>query len=402
MNHHVSLLPASLVLMLAASAAAQGQTLTFGVSPGQTTSGTASGGGTGNLGVAIGGFGTIPVTVPPGTSSLGVATALAAALQASGFAAQQNGTEVTVTAGPGGAPLTQGGGIGSTDTGITGVKAKVEPNSPPGQKQNGANVPKADPAAQANQGGSIQVDVEVRKRVGGVWTLLWIQIVVPVFPGDTGATVNVRVKQMLEAQGCHVNHIQLPASVAPITPAPSFGLDRTTDGGRVQGVQVQPQGGARQLLPRNGAGAGQVPAFGAAEFDQPLHGNGFVSDDRVAWNGPLPVLGTAGSLDAFVTPDRFGAWTITVAPATPVFQAPIVPLPFAGPAMYLPIDPLQALLFFDVTSPLGTMQLPLAIPLAPPIAGLDLRLQALTLDPAAPDLLGSMRRTQGLSVRIGQ
>lgn len=388
--------------LFAAAIAAQGQTITFGVSPGQTTSGAASGGGPGRLGVAIGGFGTIPVNVPPGTSSAGIATAMASALAAQGFTVQQNGTEVTVTAGPGGAPLLHGGGIGSTDTGITGVKAKVDPGAPPGRKQNGVNVPQAAPAAQAAQAGSIQVDVEVWKLIGGAWTLLFIQVVVPVFAGDDGATVNARVRQLLEAQGCIVNEIRLPSNVAPMTPSPSFALDRTVDGGKVQGASFRPQGGARQLLPRSEAGAAQVPAFGATDYDVPLFADGFESSDSCTWSGPMPNIGVSGMLQALVTPNQFGLWTITTGPSAPLFQAPVVPLPFVSPQMYMPLDPLQVLLLVDVTSPLGLLQLPLSIPNQPLLVGVQLQAAVLTLDPVAADPLSEMRRTEGVVVRIGQ
>lgn len=386
--------------LFAAALAAQGQTLTFGVSPGQTTTGSASGGGPGNLGVAIGGFGTIPVAVPPGTSSTGVASAMAAALTANGFTAVQNGTEVTVTAGPGGAPLTQGGGIGSTDTGITGVRAKVARGAPPGLKQNGVNLPKPAPGAVAAQVGSIQIDVEVWRRINGVWTLQWIQVVVPVQAGDSAATVAARARQRLEAQGLHVNEVQLPSSVAPITPMPSFCLDRTTDGGKVQGVVAQPLGGAASLFPRVGAGAAQVPAFGATAFDVPLFADGFESGDRSCWQGPLPTPGASGLLQAFLTPNQFGLWAINVGQAQPLFQPIVTPLPFVGPNFWMSLDLTAPLLLADITSPLGLMQLPLMIPPSPPL-GLELQFQALTLDPSAPDLFGSMRRSEGVVLRVG-
>lgn len=401
MIRSLRVLPLSAALLFAAAAAAQGQTLTFGVSPGQSTTGAASGGGAGQLGVVIGGYGTVPVSVPPGTSSAGVASAIASALQAQGFAATQNGTDVTVTAGPGGAPLTQGGGIGSTDTGITGVRAKVDPGAAPGLKQNGVNMPKAPPGAQANQPGSIQVDVEVLKLIGGVWTPLHIQVVVPVQPGDDGDAVNARVKQQLEAQGLRVQDIQLPSNVAPITPSPSFGLDRTDDGGKVQGVEVQPQGGGKQVMPKNQAGAGQVPAFGATDYDRSLFTDGFESGDSSAWTGDARI-GQGGALESSTAPNQFGLWVVTPGQATPQFQAPIVPLPIVSPGMYLPLDPLAALLLFDVTSPLGTMQLPLPIPPEPLLVGMQLQAVVLTLDPFAPDLFGSMQRTNGVVVRIGQ
>jgi hypothetical protein len=58
-------------------------------------------------------------------------------------------------------------------------------------------------------------------------------------------------------------------------------------------------------------------------------------------------------------------------------------------------------LFADITSPLGFMQLPLTIPPSPLMQGLELQFQALTLDAFAPNLFGSMRRSEGGVLRVG-
>jgi hypothetical protein len=398
MRSRVLLLPIGLLCGLFVSA--QGQALTFGVSPGQSTSGTASDGGSGDLAVTIGGHGTIPVDVPPGTSSAGIAAAMAAALQAQGFTAVQNGTEVTVTAGPGGSPLSQGGGIGSTDTGITGVKAKVEPGAPPGMKQNGANVPKANPAQATNQNGSLQIDAEVLKLINGVWTPLHVQVVVPVLPGDDGDAVNARARQTLEAAGFKVNDIELPANVAPITPSPSMGLDRMDDGSKVQGVEVDTTGGANDLFPKNQAGAGQVPGFGASDYDRAVSPDG-TERDNFSWFDGSTEEGAGGVLGALVAPNTFGLWLFGIDTIDPLFQVPVIPLPIFGPDMYLPMDPLNILMFNALPDPLGHMQFPLQIPPAPEWLGLELQTTAVTLDPSAPDLFLSLERTQCLAVRVG-
>lgn len=392
----------------AATAVAQGNHVTIGVTPGQTTSGLASDGSAGALGVTIGGFGTVPVNVPAGTDSQGIATAAAQALTAQGFAVTQNGTSVTVTAGPGGAPLLHGGGIGSTDTGVTGVGAEVEPA--PGQppvaggpavKRNGGQVRKAAPQQQAQANGDIQVDVEVQKLVNGQWTLLWIQVVVPVLPGDDGQAINDRVRQQLEQQGLRVNDITLPPVVAPLTPVPPgcFGLDRTVDGGAVQFVSVGVHGGAGALFGAVEVGAGQAPDAGATDYDRSIDAAGGATGDHLAWTGD-PTIGNGGAFEAFVLPNQFGLWVIGNGPGG-LLQAPLLPIPQVGPGFDMPLDPMQALLFAGISDPLGHMGFPLPIPPAPNLTGLELQTAAVTLDPFGATLFDGARRTNGLTLRIG-
>ncbi len=395
----------TLGLSLVGTAAAQGNHLTFGVQPGQTTTGTASNGSPGGLGVTIGGYGTTPINVPPGTDSAGIATAAAAALQAQGFTVTQNGTEITVTSGPGGAPLMHGGGIGSTDTGITGVKAEVEPapgGGPaggPAVKKNGGQVQKANPQKQAQQPGQIQVDVEVQKLVNGVWTLMWIQVVVPVMPGDTGQTINDRVRQQLEQQGLIVNDITLPTSVAAITLAPCFVRHPTSSGGKVQGVSVGASGGAKQVLDTVGAGVGQAPDVGATDYDRSIDRNGQETGDFAFFLGD-PTVGQGGGLEMVSEPNRFGLFVVGHGPGG-LLQAPEVPLPFVGPGFTMPLDPFGALLFGGITDPLGQMSLPLPIPPDPNLAGFELHTAGMVLDPFAPGLFDGARRTNGVTLRVG-
>ena len=406
MTNFRNALTLSLGLLIGGTAVAQNH-ITIGVTPGQTTSGTSSNGGAGGIGVTIGGYGNTPVNVPAGTDSAGIATAAAAALTAQGFAVTQNGTEITVTSGPGGAPLMHGGGIGSTDTGITGVRAKVEKAPgpalpvPQAQKNNGGNVRKANPQKQAQGPGHIQVDVEVLRFLNGQWVLLWIQVVVQVMPGDDGQTINNRVRQQLRAQGMIVNDITLPPSVAPITPMPQgcFGMDRTDDGGKVQGVLVDWFGGAKDLLDVSEAGAGQTPDAGATEYDRSIDQNGQESEDFMVFQGDA-TPGQGGVFDAFVAPNQFSIWVIGNGPGGQL-QAPLVPLPMIGFGFDLPVDPFGALLIGGISDPLGTMHLPLPIPPNPMLAGFELQLTAMTLDPFAPTLFDGARRTNGVTVRIG-
>ncbi|MCB9876869.1 MAG: hypothetical protein H6835_04620 [Planctomycetes bacterium] len=401
-------------LALCATANAQGNAVTIGIQPGQSTTGTASDGSPGGIGITIGGFGNTPVVVPPGTDSMGIATAATAALAAQGFTVVQNGTDVIVTAGPGGAPLQSGGGIGSTDTGINGVKAKVTPPAGPGGpgggpggggpgpnagKQNGGQVQKANPQKFANSSGSIQVDVEVLKFVNGTWTLLWIQVVVPVFAGDTGQAVNDRVRQQLQGQGLIVSDLTLPPVVAPMTSG-SFGMDRTQDGGRVQGVGFAAGGGARDVLDGSEAGAGQVPQQGATEYDRSIDENGDATTDWFRFAGDATV-GGGGVLDAHVLPGQFGLWAITPGPGGLGLGAPLIPAPFLHPGFDLPIDPLAALLLPGISDPLGGMQLPLPIPPDPALGGAELLMTALTIDPFGASLFDGVRRTNGVTLRIG-
>jgi len=395
----------SLGLLISGTAAAQNH-ITIGISPGQTTTGTASNGSPGGIGVTIGGYGNFPVNVPPGTGSVGIATAAANELTANGFTVVQNGSEIKVTSGPGGAPLLHGGGIGSTDSGVNGVKAKVEKAPgpampiPQAQKNNGAKMGKANPQAQAQGPGQIQVDVEVLKLINGQWVLMWIQVVVQIQPGDDGQTINNRVRQQLEAQGFKVNDITLPPSVAPITPIPPgcFSLDRMDDGSKVQGLWYHLFGGALDVFDGVDAGAGQVPQGGAAEYDRSIDQNGQETEDFLIFEGQ-PVPGQGGDFNAFVAPNQFGLFVLTPGPGGDL-QAPMVPLPFIGPGFEMPLDPFGAHMVGGISDPLGHMGMQLPIPPTPMLVGFELQLTAVTLDPFAPSLFEGAKRTNGLTVRI--
>jgi hypothetical protein len=357
-------------LLLTATLAAQGQVLTFTIPGGQTTTGAAAGGGPGQIGVAIGGHGTIPVGVPPGTGSAGVATALAGALASRGFNVQQNGDAVTVLQGPGGTPLRQGGGIGSTDTGVVSVRARVEPNAPPGLKANGVAVPKAQPGQVAAQNGQVQVDAEVMRRENGQWVPAHVQVVVPVQQGDTAEQVNQRARQALEAQGFRVTDVEVPKVLAPREIIGAFQLDRTADSSRVQDVRLTVSPGLSFFGGSSLRVASSV-TIGAADF-----GEGFVDLPTVRvpylwWTGPDLSLG--GTLNGqFPGPGLPGVLFVSPYPTFPP-----LPLPFFGPDAFLFIDPLAMLSLPMTTGPLGGFQLPI-----PPLTGgLDLAWQAVVVTP---------------------
>lgn len=386
----------ALSALLSTFAAAQGQTLTFGVNPGQTTTGS------GTIGVTV--------NVPGGTSSAGVTTALANALTGQGYTVQQNGTEITVTSGPGGAPLQNGGGIGSTDPGVNGVRATVHkappqgpgPNpNPPGNKVNGGKVPKARGGGQAQGPGSIQVDVEVQKLVNGQWTLMWIQVVVPIQPGDDANAINQRVRQQLENQGFKVNDVTLPPVVQPITPVPCIGLDRTFNGESVQSIQFDFFGSAQNFFPESWAGAGQFPISGVTDWDIGLRPDGSESPYFIEYNGSHQPGGN-GFFAAFVQPGTVGAFQIGFGSSLDPWNPLAIPLPLVGPDFYSVLDPFSSLSQLAFPDPLGLMQMPLVIPPDPQLQGLELQLQGLTIDPAQPNVPGSVERTQGLLVAIGQ
>lgn len=392
------------ILFAGVDAAAQGNQITFGVDPGQSTTGG------GSLAVTVGGHATIPVDVPPGTDSAGIAAATAAALQANGFTATQNGTEVTVTSGPGGAPLKFGGGIGSTDPGITGVETNVT-NAPPAGggapvggpagKQNGGQMNQANPNAQAQGPGSVQVDVEVTRFVDGSWVTLWLQVDVPIQPGDSGDTINSRLRVELALQGLFVQEITLPPIIAPMTPSASLCMDRTFDGGKVTGIGVELFGSGFDMFGNCFASCGLSPLTGVCEYDRAMWQDGTESTDFAIYQGH-PGIGESGAFVAFTQPDQLGLWLIAPGFGGPQIQAPIVPLPFIDPNFYLPLDPFALDIHVGFTGPLGEMQLPLPIPNDPLLAGLELHVQAMTLDPLTPSLWQNAARTNPLSLRVAQ
>lgn len=388
--------------LLPAFAAAQGQTLTFGVKPGQTTNGN------GQLGVTVGGFGTVPINVPTGTSSQGIANAMAAALQGQGFAVQQNGTDVTVTSGPGGAPLHNGGGIGSTDSGITGVKATVHkappagpgPNpNPPGNKVNGGKVPKARGPGQAQGPGSVQIDAEVLKFVNGQWQLMWIQVVVPVMQGDDADAINQRARQQLENAGFKVNDVTLPPVIQPITPVPCIGIDRMQDGDTVQSIVLDLQGSAFDFYDEYWAGAGQFPISGPTDWDIGLRADGSEGPYFLEFHGTSNP-GGGGIVDAFVTPGTIGVFQLGLGSGLQPWNPLWIPIPQIGPDFYSLLDPLAPTVL-GIPDPLGQMSYPMPIPPVPSLQGLQLQLQAVTLDPGVPNVFHSVERSHGLGITIG-
>ena len=191
----------------------------------------------------------------------------------------------------------------------------------------------------------------------------------------------------------------MTSSCRRITPTPCFGLDRTNDGGKVHGVELKTQGGATQLFPKRERGAGQVPAFGPTDYDMGLFPDGSESGDFAAWQGST-ALGGSAVVHAYAPPNRLAVWVVGQGNITPQFQVPIIPLTFVSPQFYLPLDPFNSLMLCDITPPFGPMDLPINIPMVMP--PMQLMMQAVLLDPAAPNLLGSAQRTQGLVVRIGQ
>ena len=110
------------------------QVVCFSFDGAKNISGKDSTDGASRTGVRVGGK-TVMIETRSGDSPATCASKLDAALKKAGFKTKKaSSTVVCVEAGPGGVPLTSGGGIGTTDTGLTGIDVSVmkpPANNPP-------------------------------------------------------------------------------------------------------------------------------------------------------------------------------------------------------------------------------------------------------------------------------
>ena len=301
-----------------------------------------------------------------GSSPSDCATSLATQLAAAGYTATTVGTNVVcVSAGKNGAPLTTGGAIGTTDTGLDGINTKVQtppvqpnkPKPPKKLKSNGVTVPKAKPGASVPVRMTITIEIEVEVWVLGVKvTTIKIKVQVDLQAGMNAGQINQAMRGSLTAAGFSPNDV-VTQGVVHSAPIPAFGLDHDSQGRPVTHVllwqPIQPE-----ILPME-LTSGSFPMMGGTSYGdssidglyQGLHGdpslggtyNPYVGN---AQPGCLAILGLS-ELD-YELPYYDG--TILVDPNALVILPPMVVDPLGGAELSLPIPPDPALMGFELHS----------------------------------------------------
>ncbi|MCC6672774.1 MAG: hypothetical protein IT458_17040 [Planctomycetes bacterium] len=376
---------ALLLAALAGPVLGQGQVVCFSIEGTNPASGSNNLGQASKLGVRVGGQNTF-VSPPAGRTPTQVRDDLAAALAAKGFKTHKVGANVVcVDAGPGGAPLTSGGGIGDDDTGIEGIDVEVMKPPPVGAvKPAGGMVPGVKPGKAAQRPGVIKITIEVE--VNGV--RIKIPIEIQVQQGDSSQVIDQNLRQALRGAGFAVQDVQWRPVLGGTQAAPvqGFGIDRTVRGEPVHHIvylpYIEPE--LRQLE----LSAGEFPLYGASEY-----GLG------CGPSGTLPHLG-AGSIaprigspfyvaaDA-LPPNAPGALLLGVGTAD-------LPLDAFCPGGRLLVSPAGAVVVPIHTDGAGRMVFSLQIPYQPAWAGTRLYWQATVLAPQ-----GGLALSNGLMTALG-
>ncbi|MCB9919349.1 MAG: hypothetical protein H6832_13180 [Planctomycetes bacterium] len=355
--------------------AQSGQRLRFEIPSGQTTTGTTSDNATSTVAVTVGGIGTTTVSPPKGASSKDVVDSLVDALKRDGYKVTRDGDHgFFVEEGPLGKPIDNGGGIGGTDTGIQGVKVRIDPpanpNAKPGAKKNGGQIPLPVPkqaTSRASKSGSIQVDAEVERIENGKPVRIHVQVVVPINPGDSADDIEKRARAALEAKGLMPRDVSVPSNLDGRTLTKAFGIDRTANGDPVFELRYD------ALLPSEfrwltECWIGTTPPLGTTD-------EGTGSMPREPWlYGGDPFLGMPFPLFVEVGPQNVLGGLFLGS------QRMELPLPSFGPDAYMFVDPFSSI-FFPLPLPQnGRMQVQLPLPPDPQLAGIDLMFQAMVLD----------------------
>ena len=376
MKHLISSLLFVSLLSTALLAQQKGQCLCLEFPSGQKTSGKDSQNGKSKVGISIGGFGSHFVSVPVGTTSEGLSSAFEKSLKAKGFGVKRaDKTTICIVSGPGGKPLTKGGGMGSTDSGITSLRSQLCPQAPQGVKARGANLPKAKKNAVASKSGKVQIDATVLKKVGGKIVQQHVQVQVPIQKGEKAADVDKKVRKALEKTGFHVQEVEMPSALDEKILVPSFGVDQMQDGSPLQGI-----GFGGQLPPDFyplDLGAGRTPAFGTTNqgfgqgtlpFPTPFSG----SYGEPSVGQPFPFFHAFPGLASLP-----GAFLLGTRPLELRIDA-------LTPGFDLLVDPGQALFLLAPLDLAGRMNVQIPIPQKPGLRGLTLMTQGFVLEPKTP------------------
>lgn len=369
--HRTTLFVAFVLGIHAATTAQKSQCLRFEVPAGQTATGTTSDNAKSQFGASIGGIGMVSIDVPKGATSKDIVDALVDKLTKEGYKIRRDGDHAFyVEEGPNGTPIEKGGGMGGTDTGVNSLGTKIVPKKNAKKKQNGGifGKPRAKKKdSKATETGRIQIDVEVEIIQGNTKVRVHVQVVVPVFPGDTQADIEQRVRKELQAKGLSPRSVTVPSNLDAKTQLECFGLDRTLQGDPILGVACT------MLLPPEfywpmECFTGTTPIFG-------ITNEGLGSQARAPWiYGGDPFLGTLWPLFVEVGPRPVIAG-IFLSP-----QRAELEIPRFGPEAWLLVDPMGSILLPMPAPSLGRTQVQLPLPPDPLLGGVDLMFQAVVLD----------------------
>jgi hypothetical protein len=374
-------------LSLTAAAAAQGHSILFSFHGGPTT-GKDSTGGTSKTGVMVSGMGNTIVEPGAGATNEGVADAIDAALKAKGYkTSRPNKNEVKVEAGPGGKPITGGGGVGDTDTGLAGVNVKIlKPAVPaPKVKPAGCAIPKFFKGLRARLGGIVQWLIDVVDQNGN---RRQVPLQLPVQPNDSTDALNQRMQQMLQQAGFHLTTCFYPSVFDPQQRLECWQLDRTRAGMVIDHITVQGLVPI-EILAMELVG-GMTPIQGAVDYGQGV-ANGL---PFAPWLRPGLQPPAIGSFF-----DVFAEVGLPSQPATLLLGASKwdLPLQFLGPDAHLLVGLQPALWLPGATDAFGVMRTTLPIPPDPRLESLQLYFQAIPVTPQQ-----SIGLSDGLEIVIGK
>lgn len=380
---------ALLLAALASPVLGQGQVVCFSIEGAANASGTNNTGQPSRLGVRVGGQ-SVFVSPPAGATPTQVRDSLATALAGRGFRTTKVGPNVVcVDQGPGGAPISSGGGIGDDDTGIQGID--VEVMKPPGggggapAKGGGGGIPKAPPGKNAQRPGVIKITIEVE--VNGVRIKITIEI--QVLMGDSSQVIDQKVRQALQNQGLVVHDIAWTSVLngTRVPPVQGFGIDRTVRGDPVHHIVylplIEPELRQMELT------GGELPLYGVTEY-----GTG-CGPAR-----PLPHLdsgNTPPTVGSFF--DVFAELLPPNAPGVLIIGTSATELPLGSlcPGGHLLVNPTGSVLLPMPTDTSGRMRFGLQIPNVPSFPGTRLYWQYVVLDPQR-----GLSATNGLMSALGK
>lgn len=331
-----------------------------------------------------------------GQTAAQVSASQEAAFQAKGYATRRDGpNDFAVTAGPGGAPLTDGAGVGNDDTGLDidcGIKklpaAPGAPPPDPKDKNGGGGVgvpPDHQPPVSLPHPVVIIIIIEIRLANG---TVIVIRVPILILPGMDGPQIRMAIEQALRSAGLLPNRVRWHSVLDPYRWVDGFQLDRTVNGDQVQHLEYEYDAMARRVLPPQELTAGMFPSFGATDYGQETRGAAPARPWAVS-QGNHRVGGYFDVVYHLALPSAPGGEIVSLGrqlPATPLCNG------------YVLVDLPGAVFGFGLLDPSGDLRRSYLVPPAPALVGLPLNYQGLALDQGS----GLLTMTNGIAVKIGQ
>lgn len=351
-------------------AAEAGQRARVEVPKGQTATGKTSDNASSTVSVNVAGHALATIEPKQGDSSKDIVDKLVKALTDKGYKVTRDGDHAFfIDEAPGGKAVGKGGGIGTTDTGLNGLRLKIVSDAP-GLKKNGGAVPKPkakQPNARASKKGHVQIDATVEQIINGKKVLVPVQVVVPIEIGDSEADIEKRAKDSLRKGGHEPRDVELPSNLDGRTLIPCLGLDRMQNGDPILELHIDVLMPPEFLMPLE-LFVGMTPVLG-------ITNEGSGSQPREPWiYGSDPYLGQPWRVYVEVgDPNVFGGLFLSPQPA-------LIPIQSLGPDAFWLIDPLPQI-FLPLPPPIaGQLGRQFLLPPDPQLQGADLMLQSLVLD----------------------